>query len=143
MIQINEWDKVWSAGADGASPSKSVIDAICGTLSALAPAPRAVHFYRGEGLRWIRVGFDGQGIPHPGWVKEAGSRIRSCLASGEPLYFHALRSHDLLFFLAGDGVGSADAVGMPADCFGLPLDDVVRAWDLQGAAASAAPAASP
>jgi hypothetical protein len=73
-------------------------------------------------------------------VKEAGSRIRSCLQTGQPLYFHALRTHDLLFFLEGDGVGSGDAVGMPANCFGLPLDDVLDAW--APPAASATPAAS-
>jgi hypothetical protein len=126
MIKINEWDKVWSAAADGAAPSGRLIQAICGSLSGLSPQPRAVHFYRGEGLRWIRVGFDEERVLKPALVEDAGSRIRSCLAPSDPLYFQALRPHDLMFFLPGDGV--EDSIGMPPRCFGLPLEEVLQAW---------------
>ena len=126
MIKINEWDKVWSVTVDGGTPSKRLVEAICRSLSELSPPPRAVHFYRGEGLRWIRVGFDEERILKPAWVEEVGGRIRDCLAISDPLYFQALRPHDLMFFLPGDGdVGSA---GMPPRSFGLPFDEVLQAW---------------
>ena len=127
MIKINEWDKVWSAAASGGPPSGRLINAICDSLAELAPRPRAVHFYRGEGLRWIRVGFDDGAILEPTRVKEVGDRIRTCLAGSDPLYFQALRPHDLMFFVPGDG-GGADAVGMAPEYFGRPLDQVLQAW---------------
>ena len=126
MIRINEWDSVWSAAADGGTPSGRLIEAICHSLSKLDPRPRAVHFYRGEGLRWIRVGFEEESILKPAWVKEVGDRIRSCLAGSDLLYFQALRPHDLMFFLPGDA--RAESVGMPARSFGLPFEEVLQAW---------------
>ena len=128
MTQINEWDPVWSVGQDGSTPSKKLIAAICASLSRLAPAPRAVHFYRGEGLRWIRVGFGEEGILGPAQVAAVGGCIAKSVGDKEPLYFHALRPRDLLFFLEGGEGHKQDAVGMPPGYFGLPLTEVLRAW---------------
>ena len=137
MIQINEWDAVrWDTPrpptATTANPpppaaaQTALVDEISGQLRSHKPhAPAAVHFYLGEGLRWIRVGFDGQEPLAPAAVASIGKRIASCAGKAEPLYFHSLRSHDMLFFFEG---GKAGSMGMEARCFGLPLDEVLQAW---------------
>jgi hypothetical protein len=138
MIHINEWDKVrWDdASSSDGKPSKApvgssaaaprLVDLISSKLSSLKPEPPcAVHFYLGEGLRWIRVGFDEEVRLKPSAVAAIGKVIAGCMAPAQSLYFHALRTHDLLFFLEG---GNTDSVGMPPRCFGLPLPEVLQAW---------------
>jgi hypothetical protein len=139
MTRIDEWNPVLpkkggspkppdGAPAPPAGSAPDLVGAIHDKLTALRPrAAVAVHFYRGEGLRWIRVGFDGDQPLEPAAVDVAGRAIRSCIGPSEPLFFHALRPHDLLFFLEG-GAAEADSLGMPAECFGAPLEDVLAAW---------------
>ena len=137
MNRIDEWTPVYPKqvassnepdGRAGAAAPKahSSVEAIRGQLLSLDPRPIAVHFYLGEGLRWIRVGFNGGGPLAPSDVKEVGQAISAGIADRkQPLYFHALRPHDLLFFLKGDDL---DSTGMPPECFGTPLDVVLQAW---------------
>lgn len=102
-------------------------------LVALKPrAPVAVHFYLGEGLRWIRVGFGGEKPIGPTELLSVGEVIQSCLAKSEPLFFHALRPLDMLFFLEG---GDEDSMGMPAEFYGTRLSSVSDAWGIKAAAA--------
>ncbi len=147
MTRIDEWNPVLpkkggspkppdGAPTPPAGSAPNLVAAIHKALTAMQPrAAVAVHFYRGEGLRWIRVGFDGNGPLEPAAVGVAGQAIRSCIGPSEPLFFHALRPHDLLFFLEG-GPQEADALGMPAECFGAPLEDVLQAWGIGPPAAS-------
>lgn len=147
MTRIDEWNPVLpkKGGApkppDGApSPpagtAPDLVHAIYRELMSMKPRPPvAVHFYLGEGLRWIRVGFEGNQPLEPAAVGVAGQAIRSCIGPSEPLFFHALRPHDLLFFLEG-GEGEEDSVGMPAECFGAPLENVLAAWGIKPAVAS-------
>ena len=103
-------------------------------LIALKPrAPVAVHFYLGEGLRWIRVGFGGEKPIGPTELRSVGEVIQSCLAKSDPLYFHALRPLDMLFFLEG---GDEDSMGMPAEFYGTPLRSVLAAWRIKAPVAA-------
>jgi len=110
----------------------TMVELISEKLKSLTPQPMAVHFYLGEGLRWIRVGFDGTVPLKPAAVKTVGRIIAPCVAKSGPLYFHALRPHDMLFFLSD---GEEKSIGMPAECFGTPLEDVLRAWGVKGKSA--------
>lgn len=150
MSQIDEWNPVLPRiGASSAPPAAAagepiaraqrpvvrtpkLVDEIYNALMARRPPPAAVHFYLGEGLRWIRVGFEGDQPLTPVAVGDVGRAIKSCVAA-QPLYFHALRPHDMLFFLEG---GGGDSIGMPAKCFGTPLDQVLRAWGMDPPAAA-------
>jgi hypothetical protein len=97
-------------------------------MSIAAPhTPVAVHFYLGEGLRWIRVGFENQAPVKPAAVGSVGRVIASCLAPTDTLYFHALRPHDLLYFLK-DGKPKLEQVGLGPESYGAPLDTVLEAW---------------
>ncbi|MFC5499434.1 hypothetical protein ACFPOE_17950 [Caenimonas terrae] len=136
MGKIDEWNPVYpnegvpaqrpaGAHAPALATTAALVDSIYRTVMKLQP--RAVHFYLGEGLRWIRVGFNGQGPLAPQAVAEVGGAIASCLPRSQPLFFHALRPHDLLFFLEG---GESESIGMPAEYFGTPLQDVLAAWKL-------------
>lgn len=109
-------------------PAPSLVEEIYGKLLLMQPDPPIrVHFYLGEGLRWIRVGFDGDWPLTPRAIRDVGEVIQTCIAPPGPLYFHALRAHDMLFFLEG---GKEESIGMPAACFGTPLDEVLQAWGL-------------
>lgn len=111
---------------------KALVNAICDRLALLKPeVPSAVHFYLGEGLRWIRIGFaaDGKALK-PAAVRQIGAAIVPCLTAGETLYFHALRPHDILFFLEG---GKPSKIGLPPKYFGLPLRELERQWNLRPA----------
>jgi hypothetical protein len=146
MLRIDEWKPPewvsleWDATAPAAgkpprrppaavgAASHELARAICTQLESLrGRSPEAVHFYVGEGLRWIRVGFAGRPL-RPEAVAQVGGAIASCIAEAGPLYFHALRPHDILFFVTG---GDAAKAGMPVESFGLPLEKVLRAWGLQ------------
>lgn len=120
-------------GAAQTGNGGSLVDLIRDALMAMKPeAPIGVHFYLGEGLRWIRVGFDAGQPIQPSAVRTVGEVIASCIG-GETLYFHALRPYDLLFFLEG---GRPESVGMPSDRFGIPLADLLTAWKPQRAPAA-------
>lgn len=146
MTRIDEWNPVLpkkggspkppnGAPSPPAGSAPDLVRTIYRELVAMQPrAPVAVHFYRGEGLRWIRVGFEGNVPLEPSAVAVAGQAIRSCIGPSAPLFFHALRPHDLLFFLEG-GEGEEDSLGMPAECFGAPLEDVLDAWGIKPAVA--------
>lgn len=151
MIHIDEWQSPewvkldWDAippapGArpqappdpPGARPSRPA-DAFRASLESLPqPGPNAVHFYKAEGLRWIRVGFDRPGMLQPASVAEVGAALASCLPRRQVLYFHALRPHDLLFFLDDGDPGKA---GLGPEHFGQPLGQVLQAWGLAAAPA--------
>lgn len=126
MARIDEWNPVFPQKGEPSQPP-DLVGAIYRALMSMKPrAPAAVHFYLGEGLRWIRVGFDGDQPPlKPAAVKEVGKVIEACIPPPGPLFFNALRPHDLLFFLES---GDPDSVGLPAEYFGIPLRDVLRAW---------------
>ena len=112
----------------GAPAAPGTARAIAAKLESLQGRPAcAVHFYEGEGLRWIRVGFDPGEPLQPAAVANVGRAIASCIPDPGPLYFHALRPHDLLFFLTGGDVGK---IGMTARNFGMPLDEVLLAWGI-------------
>lgn len=145
MICVNEWESPdWITLEWGAIPPEAgkapkpppaaakrlpnLVDAIGAALSTLQPSPSDVHFYMGEGLCWIRVGFAAVTL-QPAAVGEIGSVIAGCLPRQVKLYFHALRPRDVLFFLEG---GRADKVGMPAESFGVALEKVLQAWTLTG-----------
>lgn len=102
-----------------------MVDGISDLLARQRKPPMAVHFYQGEGLRWIRVGFEQGSSPGPKQVGTVGRLIAGCIERPERLYFHALRSHDMLFFLEG---GKDKSKGMQPGCFGRPLEDVLDAW---------------
>lgn len=143
MSLIDDWTPLFPKSDDAAparaargqarAPADTLQSLIYKRLSAMQPAPIAVHYYLGEGLRWIRVGFNGQAPLTPAAALAVAGAIEECL-DGEalPLYFQALRSHDLLFFLEG---GDADSEGLPPSFYGVPLEQVRRAW---GGAASPA-----
>lgn len=129
-----EWDSI--PPEPGKAPKEppavshkpSLEDAIAEALRSLRPPPGAVHFYLGEGLRWIRVGFGTTGPTlQPTAVREIGRAIAKCVAWDGPLYFHALRPRDVLFFLER---GNPEKVGMSAESFGVKLDEVLHAWNL-------------
>lgn len=151
MLCVNEWTSPdwipleWDAvpPEPGQAPKRppassaarrvpTLVDAIGDALRSLQPRPpSAAHFYLGEGLRWIRVGFVTDPILQPAAVRDIGSAIAGRVR--EELYFHALRPRDVLFFLEG---GDGDKVGMPAESFGVPFDVVLRAWGLASVAAT-------
>jgi hypothetical protein len=134
MLYINEWvtppptEKESSSPPAHAPASDLAREINRQLMSITAPQmPVAVHFYLGEGLRWIRVGFEDQAPVKPAAVANVGRVIASCLAPAETLYFHALRPHDLLFFLEDDKPKPGQ-VGMPPASYGSPLDTVLQAW---------------
>lgn len=133
MLQINEWDAVpWNLplpepggtfGATGGTAEKIHQQ----LLKIEQDPPAAVHFFKGESLRWIRVGFGPDSVRVPGDVRRVGSAIEAGLQPADgKLYFQALRAHDLLFFLATGG--DAGSKGMNPEFFGEPLDEVLKAW---------------
>lgn len=138
MSLIDEWTPLFPndeepaptpapvGSASGASGGK-LQSRIYRQLSALRPAPSAVHYYLGEGFRWIRVGFDGEVPLAPAAMLSVGQVIAASLGKTEksPLYVHALRPHDMLFFLEG---GDADSEGLPPHFYGAPLEKVQQAW---------------
>lgn len=148
MRRINEWEAPqwvaheWSevppppegrpraaAAAARETPTTQQVEKICARLRTLgARAPEAVHFFQGEGLRWIRVGFAEARPLAPERVREVGQRIAAAIPQGEPLYFHALRPRDMLFFLPDGNPGKS---GMPPDAFGVPLPRMLEAWGLK------------
>jgi hypothetical protein len=140
MRRSNEWEPLLpksrhppkppeGAAQYGAEGELDSPDAISSRLESMKPQPpNAVHFYQGEGLRWIRVGFDGDEPIKPEVVAAVGHVIASCVANSGPLFFHALRPHDMLFFLRG---GKRTPIGMPAEAYGAPLDQVLHAWGLK------------
>lgn len=164
MIHINEWDipdwitlewdatppawgtrpkKPAGAAAPPAGQLPRLVDTICRALERVKDGPRVVHFHGGEGLRWIRVGFAHDRTLKTEDVQRVGLAIAAQVGDRDgPLYFHALRPRDLVFFLP---FGKADRVGMDARAFGMPLNDLLRAWGLEpprpSRAASARPAA--
>jgi hypothetical protein len=140
MSKINEWDPVLpnkaevSKSPDRAGSAPNLVDTIYGRLKSMKSSPpSAVHFYRGEGLQWIRVGFDGNKPLKPSAVKDVGQVIESCIAHSGPLFFHALRPFDMLFFLEG---GDPKAVGMPPRSYGTPLGEVLHSWGVKPSGAS-------
>lgn len=137
MIHINEWDPVrWDTprppAADPTTPAErpkaqtALVDEISGRLAKLRKPPMAVHFYLGEGLRWIRVGFGDRRPLAPAAVATIGQLIADCVGDAGSVYFHALRPHDMLFFVEG---GKAKSTGMGPEDYGLPLEQVLKAWD--------------
>lgn len=131
MIQIDEWTPLFpNKGETAKAPPP---DDIYRQLEAMKSRPPvAVHFYLGEGLRWIRVGFDGDQPLEPSAVANVGRIIETCMKKG-PLFFHALRPYDMLFFLED---GDKESVGMPASYYGTPLGEVLRSWGIKPSAAS-------
>lgn len=139
MIKIDEWNPVLppkgerskqpdSAAKPVARSALDLVGAIYSRLTSMEPRPNAVHFYLGEGLRWIRVGFDGDEPIKPSEVKHVGQIIESCIEKPGTLYFHALRPYDMLFFLEG-GEAESESLGMPVTYFGAPLVEVMNAWE--------------
>jgi hypothetical protein len=134
MIYINEWNAVpWDVplptdGKPLPRASQSA-DAITAKLQALTQdQPMALHFYRGDGLRWMRVAFGMEKVRQPADVVRVGQAIRSGLRpADEVLYFHALRSYDLLFFL---DAGETSKKEMEIRHFGAPLEHVLKAWNM-------------
>jgi hypothetical protein len=146
MLRIDEWKApdwtrlVWSEippqpgqrpqspPGTGAPAAPGLASQIGDRLELLRRRPHAVHFYTGEGLRWIRVGFAGARLAPPA-VGDVGRAIAPCVGGTRKLYFHALRPHDLLFFLPGTK-SEAAKTGMPMEYFGDPLASVLRSWRL-------------
>lgn len=140
MTRIDEWNPVLPPTGGASKPPEGrpsppaagepdLVGAIYEGLEAMQPRPPvAVHFYLGEGLRWIRVGFDGDEVLEPAAVAAVGRVIAACAGRSGPLFFHALRPYDMLFFLEG---GAADSAGLPAEWFGAPLEDVLQAWGIK------------
>lgn len=139
MTKIDEWNPVLpqkgkrSKQPDGAAKplaksAPDLVGAIYSRLASMEPRPNAVHFYLGEGLRWIRVGFDGDEPIKPTEIKRVGQLIETCIETPGTLYFHALRPYDMLFFLEG-GEAESESLGMPAGHFGALLVKVMNAWE--------------
>ena len=123
MRQIDEWTPLFLKKGETANAPPP--DAIRSRLEAMKSRPPvAIHFYLGEGLRWIRVGFSGDEPLGPSAVATVGRIIETCMP-GRPLFFHALRPYDMLFFMEG---GDPESRGMPASCYGAPLGEVLRSW---------------
>jgi hypothetical protein len=153
MMCVNEWKSPdwiplqWDAtepgkalkGPPAESHKPSLEGAIGKALRSLPRPPSAVHFYLDEGLRWIRVGFWTDPTLQQADVRDIGCAIATCIEREGPLYFHALRPRDVLFFLEG---GKPEKIGMSADSFGVPLDEVLHAWDLARPPAVEKPKAS-
>ena len=147
MTKIDEWTPVLpkkgerskqpdSAAKPLAGSAPDLVGAIYSRLTSMEPRPpNAVHFYLGEGLRWIRVGFHGDEPIKPSKVRDVGQIIESCIEKQGPLFFHALRPYDMLFFLEG-GAAESESIGMPASYFGAPLQEVLHAWGFNPSAAS-------
>ena len=139
MIHINEWDPVpWDTprpakGLPSRPPARTaLVDLISGKLKTGDEPPMAVHFYLGEGLKWIRVGFDAETSLAPPAVGTVGRAIAECVGDAGPLSFSALRSQDMLFFLEG---GREKSTGMGPRAYGRPLEEVLEAWGLAPAPA--------
>jgi hypothetical protein len=137
MTKIDEWNPVLPQMGEPSSDLKDLVGAIYRQLMSMEPqAPDAVHFYRGEGLRWIRVGFGGAKLLKTSAVANVGRMIETCIPKEQgPLFFNALRPYDLLFFLEGDGQ-KKESIGMPPTYFGAPLKEVLHAWGSKPSAAS-------
>lgn len=136
MTQIDDWTPVFPRKGELSSPAGTAsasakaaanpVDAIHDGLMKIKPRPPvAVHCYRGEGLRWIRVGFDGDQPIAPSLVGQVGRLIEACVPK-ESLFFNALRPYDMLFFLEG---GDPASIGLPARYFGVRLDELLPAWE--------------
>lgn len=137
MTKIDDWSPVFprkrgqsssrpGRGSAFAEDAPATVDAIHDRLMTLKPRPPvAVHCYLGEGLRWIRVGFDGDTPIAPSLVEQVGRAIEACVPE-EPLFFNALRPYDMLFFIEG---GDPASTGLPARYFGVRLDDLLPAWE--------------
>jgi hypothetical protein len=130
MIQIDEWTPLFPRM--GETPKPPPPDIYPRLMAMKTRPPVAVHFYLGEGLRWIRVGFSGDEPLEPSAVVDVGRIIESCIDKG-PLFFHALRPYDMLFFLEG---GDAKSVGMPPRSYGTPLGEVLHSWGVKPSGAS-------
>jgi hypothetical protein len=122
MSQIDEWTPLFPK--KGETPKPPPPDIYPRLMAMKSRPPVAVHFFLGEGLRWIRVGFSGDEPLQPSAVAEVGRIIESCIKKG-PLFFHALRPYDMLFFLEGE---EEKSMGMPANHYGAPLGEVLRLW---------------
>jgi hypothetical protein len=117
-----------SRGKAPLAPASALARDIDARLDQLKPAPAIVHFYRGEGLRWIRIGYGGEVPITLAMVVQAGQAIEAGLAhASQKFYFHAMRPHDALFFIEGDQ-SDADGLGMPARFYGAPFGEVLKAW---------------
>lgn len=109
-------------------PASTLAKDIDARLDALSPAPSIVHFYRGEGLRWIRIGYGGDVPITLAMVVQAGQAIAAVVAQlPKKFYFHAMRPHDALFFIEGDE-SDLDGLGTPATFYGAAFPDVLKAW---------------
>jgi len=134
MHHINEWDAVpWNlplpekVGERFAGAGDTTENVRAELAKITQDPPAAVHFFKGEGLRWIRVGFGPGSVRVPGDVRRIGNAIKAGLQPADgKLYFQALRAHDLLFFLATGG--DPGSKGMNPEFFGEPLDQVLKAW---------------
>jgi hypothetical protein len=124
MSQIDEWTPLFPK--TGETPKPPPPEIYPRLMAIKTRPPVAVHFYLGEGLRWIRVGFSGDEPLEPSAVVDVGRIIESCIDKG-PLFFHALRPYDMLFFLEGEGEVKKK-MGMPAGCYGAPLSEVLHSW---------------
>jgi hypothetical protein len=135
MTKIDEWNPVLPQKGEPSSDLKDLVGAIYRQLMSMKPQPPdAVHFYLGEGFRWIRVGFDAAEPLEPSDVANVGRMIEACiLKEPGPLFFNALRPYDMLFFLKCE---EEELIGMPAEYFGAPLEEVLLAWGVNPSAAS-------
>ncbi len=132
MSCIDEWNPVPPHAKERTTrpppAAPNLVEDIHGALMAMKlHPPMSIHFFLGEGLRWIRVGWDSDTPIQPTAVESVGRTIEGCAAAEGPLFFHALRPQDMLFFLEG---GHAESTGMPPSYFGAPLRDVLNAWGI-------------
>lgn len=126
MSLIDEWTPLFPKEGEDPAPTRHAQKRIYQRLLELQPPPIGVHYYLGEGFRWIRIGFNGQAPLVPDDALKVADTIESSMGEQQsPLYFHALRPHDLLFFLAH---GNADSEALPASFFGTPMQEIRTAW---------------
>lgn len=133
MSLIDEWTPLFPKNGEDSVGVRRAQERIYDGLLKLAPRPIGVHYYLGEGFRWIRVGYNGYAPLTPADALEVADAIESTMGEQRsPLYFHALRPHDMLFFLKH---GNADSEGLPAEFYGVPMDALRAAWQdaVQGA----------
>ena len=134
MTKIDEWNPVFPKKGEPATTAPLIGTIYERLMSMKSRPPNAVHFYRGEGLRWIRVGFEGDEPLEPPAVADVGRVIETCIPKEQgPLFFNALRPYDMLFFLEGE---KKESIGMPPTYFGAPLKEVLNAWESKPSAAS-------
>lgn len=139
MQYVDEWQRVFplsdaaerelkrnaAVGTFAAASELPKLDAEVFREGLRVVAPDSLHFYVAEGYPWIKVGFA---------ARDASALLRKFIDAGEAIqyasgpvqvYFHALRTTDILFFLNRCVARTKNDAELKPDRFGVPLAALV------------------